>query len=168
MICVQKFCRVASSVFFSLFLILPQISQAFPLIPDRDMTPGHICEVSDPDFKEYRYYEQIPYCYRNVSSSRKKQIYAKYRIPKSCQHRYTIDHLIPLSIGGSNTDENLWPEHVLVKATRANLENQIYWSLRRGEITQEEAVETVLLEKNNVVQVLQSHNFKSGCDIPTL
>lgn len=168
MICIQKFCRVASSVFFGLFLFLPQISQAFPLIPDQDMTPGHICEVSDPDFKEYRYHEQIPYCHRNVSSSRKKQIYAKYQIPKSCQHRYTIDHLIPLSVGGSNTNENLWPEHVLVKATRANLENQIYWSLRRGEITQEEAIETILFEKNNVVQVLQSHDFKSGCDLPTL
>lgn len=150
------------------FILLPNISLAYPLVPDAEKTPGHLCQNHNKDFKEYRYKENIPYCRRNVSSSRKKDIYARYGIPQHCRHRYTIDHLIPLALGGSNTDENLWPEHVLVKATRPDLELDLYWSLRRGNLTQAEAVEIILTEKNTVTMILKSHDFKqSGCDIPT-
>lgn len=166
---ITSFCSARRSVFTVLFFVflLPYISLAFPLIPSLELTPGHLCEVEDSDFKEYRYQEQIPYCKRSVSSSRKHHIYDQYGIPKHCRHRYTIDHLIPLALGGSNANENLWPEHVLVKDTRSGLEIRLYWALRKGQITQQEAVHTVITEKYSVLQVLQAFDFKSGCDIPT-
>jgi len=125
------------------------IDLVVPLKPSEAKTPGDICTITDPDFTEYRYDEGIPYCRRNVSFHRRQQIYDMYGVEEERRHHYTIDHLIPLSIGGSNANENLWPEHVRVKAVRDRLEFELYLSVQRGEMTQAEAVEIVLEEKFN-------------------
>ena len=122
---------------------------SFPKIPNGDRTPGSICTTEHDDFKEFRYREKIPYCARGVSSSLKKRIYRQYKIPLECKSLYTIDHLIPLSIGGDNSKENLWPEHKKIKKLRQNLEFRAYLDLKKGKITQEEAIERVLHAKFN-------------------
>jgi hypothetical protein len=125
------------------------IAQAFPLTPDPQETPGSLCTVHDPDYREDRYAEKIPYCARNVSSSTKKSIYRVYGIPSRCTKRYTIDHFVPLSLGGDNSVRNLWPEHANVKATRHNLEQKLYHAINRGDITQQAAVDRIYHEKLN-------------------
>lgn len=140
---------------------------AFPLTPDPQMTPGDLCTTHDPDFKEFRYQENIPYCYRSVSSSTKKQIYVDYSIPTQCKKRFTIDHFIPLSLGGSNSKLNLWPEHVYVKATRQNLENQLYWDIRGGKITQAEAIEIIVEAKTQLLEISEQILKSNNCDTPT-
>jgi hypothetical protein len=120
---------------------------AYPTQPNQNETPGSLCTLQDPDFAERRYPEQIIYCQRNVSSWTKTKIYEAYQIPKKCRSHYTIDHLVPLSIGGSNHKENLWPENKLVKATRPTLEDDTYLALKNGEITQQQAIEIILDEK---------------------
>lgn len=122
-------------------------AQAYPLTPETNVTPGSLCTEEDEDFYEYRYAEQIPYCERDVSSSLKTRIYEDYDIPKSERKDYTIDHFIPLSIGGTNHYDNLWPEHKEVKALRPTLEMQLYVALRDGELTQDEAVKIVMDKK---------------------
>jgi hypothetical protein len=72
---------------------------------------GSFCSESDPDFLEFRYSESVPICERNVESSTKAEIYEKYNIPAKDRKDYTIDHFIPLSLGGSNHLDNLWPQH---------------------------------------------------------
>ena len=126
-------------------------SLEFPAIPDDEQTWGTLCTTSDRDFKEYRYREQIPYCKRRVSSSRKRKIYENYGVPSDCRSQYTIDHYIPLSIGGTNKDNNLWPEHKLVKALRAQLELETFEDLRDGIISQDEAVTLIIQEKQNPI-----------------
>lgn len=111
-----------------------------PLIPNPSMTMGDACSKGDRDFKEYRYREHIPYCQRNVSSSLKREIYAAYGIPTNCQKDYTIDHFYPLSLGGNNQRDNLWPEHRAVKHTRQDLEMELYEQLKAGKITQSRAL----------------------------
>lgn len=132
---------------FTLLLLVCSLAFSYPEIPDENMTPGDLCTVSNPHFKEFRYEEQIPYCNRRVSSSKKRYIYEQYDIPEYERREYTIDHLIPLSIGGSNSDENLWPEHKEVKALRPQLEWEVYTAVREGDMTQDEAVEIVLEAK---------------------
>ena len=137
---------------FSLFAF----GDRYPMTPDAGDTKGELCTTSDPDFREYRYPERIPYCERNVSSSLKKRIYEDYAIPQIERKDYTIDHLIPLSIGGDNRQINLWPEHKAVKALRLNLEYDLYLKLRDGKISQDDAIDEILWAKFHPKPQIQS------------
>lgn len=135
---------------YILLLFLPlliSLSIFYPQIPNSQISPGDECSISNSDFSGYRYSENIPYCKRNVSSYLKKSIYEQYNVPVSERGNYTIDHIIPLSIGGSNDVRNLWPEHKQVKATRQNLELCLYEKLRDNYIRQKEAINLILRVK---------------------
>jgi hypothetical protein len=106
----------------------------------RPPVPGSLCTVHDPDFKEFRYYEKIAYCERNVSERRRIEICDRDGVRDRSE--YTVDHIIPLSLGGSNKDDNLWCQHRSIAITRE--EYQAFLKLRRGEITREEAVKYIL------------------------
>lgn len=149
------------------FLLNVNLAYAYPLVPDPRITQGEVCTKSDPDFSYYRYQEKIPYCERNVDWHQREKIYDKYKIPSKCRGRYTIDHLIPLSIGGNNSDANLWPEHKLVKATRPLLEQELFEAVKRGELTQKEAIDIIVSEKNSAKESLMWTTFKRGCDQPS-
>jgi hypothetical protein len=49
---------------------------------------------------------------RNVPAVEKREVYARYGIAcgRACGKQYEVDHLIPLTIGGSNDVTNLWPQ----------------------------------------------------------
>lgn len=125
--------------------------QAFepPMHPDPEKTSGDYCSTDDPDFREYRYRENVPTCIRSVSRELKTKIYQEYGVPRRCRGQYTVDHFIPLSMGGSNQAINLWPEHKDIKATRQNLELDMYIELREGRVTQRQAIQRVIREKMN-------------------
>src|SRR3989344_8391636 len=159
----NKVGRVAGWVVVGLFLSI-NLAFSYPLTPDPEMTQGDLCTKDDPDFEKYEYQEKIPYCERNVSFSRREKIYDEYKIPSDCRHRYTIDHLIPLALGGSNADINLWPEHVLVKATRPQLEEELYLALKQGDINQEEAIDIIVRKKTKENQSIISTKIQGNCD----
>ena len=125
------------------------LAAGFPATPKPSWTTGSLCTRNSPDFSEYRYPEQIEYCARNVSRETKRAIYERYGVPSGCRGEYTIDHFIPLSIGGTNHPNNLWPEHQSVKALRPNLETQLYRELAAGQITQQQAVARIRRAKLN-------------------
>ena len=120
-----------------------------PLKPNTVVTPGDLCSKSNHDFDEYRYSAHIAHCARNVSSEDRAKIYDQYKIPTKCRHLYTIDHFIPLSIGGSNSPKNLWPEHRAIKLTRFHFEEEIMHDVQSGRLSQAEAVAKVREEKHN-------------------
>jgi hypothetical protein len=130
-----------------LFLSLISTTYAYPVKPDIELTPGDYCTKDDPDFTSYRYRERIPYCRRHVTEMQKNEIYDDYNIPLEDRHNYTIDHLIPLSLGGSNSYLNLWTEHKAVKRLRYNLELRMYYKILKGEITRDHAVKIILDHK---------------------
>lgn len=144
---------LASLVFFSV------AAQAFeaPLRPNPEVTQGDFCTPQDKDFESYRYKEQIPTCYRVVSRVRKAAVYDLYGVPTACREQYTIDHYVPLSLGGSNQPTNLWPEHKDVKATRQNLEQDLYDRIKAGTISQRQALEVLLHAKMNPPAVDPRH-----------
>ena len=123
---------------FSIEPVLP------PPTPNPQRSPGDLCTEESDDFLEYRYEEQFPYCSRNVPYEVKNRIYEQYGVPEHLRGDYTIDHIIPLSIGGSNAVRNLWPEHKSIKAQRPELEYCLYLRVRDGELSQREAVQIVL------------------------
>lgn len=116
--------------------------------PDYSFTPGRLCSPTDPNFKEYRYAEHIPYCRRTVTVDMKTAISAHYGILRSGWSNYEFDHLIPLSIGGDSSNDNLWPQPHRPGTPdgsegKDKLELQLYLQMRDGKITQAEAVRQI-------------------------
>lgn len=114
-------------------------------VPNPQLTPGSFCSPDDPDFKEFRYAENVAVCERNVTTQRKDQIMRDYGYPVNTRQNYEIDHCIPLSLGGSNHDDNLWPqprdEHNSIKK---NLQiKHLYNDLQTGRITYEFALSEI-------------------------
>jgi len=148
-------------ILFTSLLITSHESQAYPLVPNPAWAQGSLCNKQNPDYETDRYTQKIPYCRRNVESDLKRKLYDLYKIPEHCRNRYTIDHIIPLSIGGDNSEQNLWPEHHNVKQTRPYLEEEVFSDVRDGNMTQAEAVEIILKTKRVPVQPKRGYN---DCD----
>lgn len=113
--------------------------------PDSRFTNAHFCSNKDSDFKEYRYRQNIPICERNVNQSTKSRVYNKYKISVGDRSSYTIDHLIPLSLGGSNNEKNLWPQPK--SQSTVELETRTYNQVRNGDISIQEAINIITKEK---------------------
>lgn len=77
-------------------------------LPDSDCTPGDIFpEVTKDEICVSGYSKTV----RNVSQGLKKKVFAQYGISYPVPFgSYEVDHLIPLSLGGSNDISNLWPK----------------------------------------------------------
>ncbi len=123
----------------------------FPKGPESDLTPGSLCDRPD----EYRYSERVPYCERDVDSSLKADVFKEYRNegyrldPKKRQD-YKIDHLIPLCAGGSNREDNLWPQHVTIYTQTDPLESVGCEKLKAGKIKQAVLVKMILEAKKDL------------------
>lgn len=110
---------------------------------DPELTPGDLCTTADADFDEFRYEERIAHCRRNVSRSDKVRIGASYGLEPAVFSQYQFDHFIPLSLGGSNADENVWPLLVAHARRKAQLEQDLFNRLSQGVLTQAEAIEEI-------------------------
>lgn len=142
--------RLSLLVLISCFSFTTQATQLqFPYVPDSSMTTGAFCDRQDPDYLGEAYPEKIAKCARDVIYQTKQKIYNLYNVRSQCQKNYTIDHFIPLSLGGNNANENLWPEHKSIKALRQNLELDLFQKLRDGKISQAEAIRQIRHAKLN-------------------
>lgn len=119
---------------------------ALVLNPNDTLTPGWHCDAKNPDFLEFRYKEKVPVCKRNVSDTLKAKVYDSYKVQKSEQALYTIDHKVPLGLGGSNDAKNLWPQPKEISS--ATLEDLVYKLINAGRLTRAEAVSLVLSIKH--------------------
>jgi hypothetical protein len=94
---------------FALLLFLAHAvfaQQPTPLLPDPKLTPGDTFEVTAQDVCVPGYAKKV----RAVPAWLKRQAYAEYGITEYKTRDYEVDHLIPLSLGGSNSIRNLWPQ----------------------------------------------------------
>ena len=80
--------------------------QPTPILPDPKLTPGGTFDVTAQDVCVPGYAKKV----RAVPAWLKRQAYAEYRITEYKTGDYEVDHLIPLSLGGSNSIRNLWPQ----------------------------------------------------------
>jgi hypothetical protein len=93
----------------ALLLFLTQLlpaGQPTPILPDPKLTPGDTFDVTGQDVCVPGYAKKV----RAVPAWLKRQAYAEYGITEHKPGDYEVDHLIPLSLGGSNSIRNLSPQ----------------------------------------------------------
>ena len=132
----------------------------FPTGPDLSITPGRLCERPD----SYRYPEKIAYCNREVDYEAKEEIFRLYRdhgyrLKIVDRSDYKIDHLIPLCAGGSNREENLWPQHKSLFQITDPMESLGCDKLRQGKISQRDLVNVIIRAKADVTLVPDAIQF---------
>jgi hypothetical protein len=79
---------------------------------------------------------------RNVPTSVKNKAYTEYGILKRLPGQYEVDHLVNLSIGGSNALANLWPEAINPKPgsrEKDRVESYLHDQVCVGKISLQEA-----------------------------
>jgi hypothetical protein len=94
----------ALTVFFLAQAVLTE--QPTPILPDPKLTPGDTFDITVQDVCVPGYAKKV----RAVPAWLKRQAYAEYKITQYKTGDYEVDHLIPLSLGGSNSIRNLWPQ----------------------------------------------------------
>lgn len=118
------------SRFFCLFLFLlaypVEAQEAVSLLPDMNLTAGGVRSVDVKEICQQGYSKTV----RKTSGKLKNKIYKKYGVQKDIQ-RYKIDHLIPLSIGGSDGEENLWPSPLFPKLMNGHDKDRLEFRLYR-------------------------------------
>jgi hypothetical protein len=95
--------RRAALALLATLLASPALAQA--IAPDPTLTPGAVRTTDAFDVCSHGT-SQL----RHMSRERSDAIMAAYGLPSGPHEAFEIDHLIPLSIGGSDADQNLWPE----------------------------------------------------------
>src|SRR6476620_10255251 len=131
----------ALNTFLGVLVLISSLAFAgdrFPMGPEPMHTPGSLCTST----AKKRYKENINYCERNVNTSDKNQIIKMYdeelgyEIRQMNRQDFKIDHFIPLSIGGSNAKDNLWPQHKSVFEITDPLEQELSNKMVSGSISQ--------------------------------
>lgn len=134
-----------------------------PQKPNATLTPGAVnpavtkevlcvtnyVEGKDPQGKSVR----------NVSESRKKQVFAEYHVDPASS-KFEVDHLISLELGGSNDIKNLWPQSYTTQPYNAYMKDKLENKLRKlicsGELdlakAQKEIAADWILAYNKYVQ----------------
>ncbi len=119
--------------------------QPFPYMPTSELTPGSLCDRPD----ELRYAERISYCKRNVSSATKARIFDNYEklgyelLRRFPREKFKIDHFVTLCAGGSNEEDNLWPQHQEVFTITDELEQTVCEKLAGGRLRQAQALDYI-------------------------
>jgi hypothetical protein len=139
----------------------PSYIADFPQGPIETLTPGSLCDRPDA----YRYGERIPYCNRDaLDVTIKEDVFREYRnigyrLDPKDRINYKIDHLVPLCAGGSNQENNLWPQHVSIYTKTDSIESLGCEKLRMGKIKQADLVRRILSAKKNLSLVQSTLNY---------
>lgn len=77
--------------------------------PNKALTPGSVVDATREDVCAPGYSKRMR---AKVSKQTKALVYYRYGLKYDSKH-FQIDHLIPISIGGSNDPDNLWPQPII-------------------------------------------------------
>lgn len=100
---------------------------ASTIVPDPTLTPGvartvDVVAICSSGTRELRHWDR----------ARDDRIMTEYGLPPGPHPDFEIDHLIPLGIGGADSDANLWPEprRSIEPEWNAEAKDRLEWRLR--------------------------------------
>ena len=110
------------------------------VLPNSRLTPGEVFPgVTAAQVCVSGYASSV----RNVTRDQYVAVYAEYGIPyPEPAGTYELDHLVPLELGGDNSDLNLWPEPALPVPgfhQKDDLENYLHAEVCAGRMSLSEA-----------------------------
>lgn len=119
-----------------------EVAAAQAIVPDPTLTPSavrstNVDEICSAGTRQFR------------SPGHATAVFAAYGIPLASRFEFELDHLIPLGIGGADTDQNLWPEptRALEPVWNAEAKDVLEWRLRAlvcgGSLPVEEAQKAI-------------------------
>ena len=79
--------------------------RGYPATPESALTPGATLRVTREDLCGSGYKSPA----RKLPITLKRQIFDRYGL-RAGAVGYNVDHLIPVSLGGSNSPKNIWPQ----------------------------------------------------------
>jgi hypothetical protein len=118
-------------------------------LPDRACTPGAVQSRDTAAVCTAGWSS----AHRHVTYAQRRRLFAAYAIPWSQRSSYRLDHLVPLEIGGANTDANLFPQPLV-------------WSYRKDKV--EDALHDLVCDgamKIRTAQARVARNWKTA--LPT-
>ena len=116
-------------------------AQSWPLYPDPTLTPGDFFpDVTAADVCTPGYATAA----RHVTKSERDAVFAEYGDPQDSSE-YTLDHFIPLNLGGSDAVTNLWPEPVAVPGSheKDKVEDFLHLQVCSGAMSLDDAREAI-------------------------
>jgi hypothetical protein len=96
-------------------------AQSLPLRPNLQLTPGAIGSLDRAKVCQVGYSATV----RKTSDTLKARVYRAYGLVNQAGLDFEIDHLVPLSLGGADTQKNLWPQSYLTMPWNAHVKDRL-------------------------------------------
>jgi hypothetical protein len=103
------------------------LAQSIATVPDPVLTPGavrttDVAAICSTGTRELRHW----------SRERDDEILVEYGLPTGPHPNFEVDHLVPLGLGGADTDDNLWaePRRSIEPHWNAERKDELEWRLR--------------------------------------
>ncbi|WP_146099659.1 HNH endonuclease signature motif containing protein [Kineococcus xinjiangensis] len=116
------------------------------VLPDLALTPGAVFpDVTREDVCADRYTAGV----HNLRYSDKADALVAYGVALRDREGYTIDHLVPVSLGGTNAPGNLWPQPrdgQFAAAHKDQLERQLHALVCAGSVPLAEAQQALVAD----------------------
>lgn len=112
-------------------LLAPPTCHVRGLLPDPVCTPGAVETVDVAVVCGTSTRER-----RHVTEEQRRAVLAAYGNPAGA---FELDHLVPLELGGSNANANLWPEPGPDFKAKDHVENVLHGRVCSGKMTLEDA-----------------------------
>lgn len=129
---------MAAFLLMSVCLCRPALAQAgASYLPDARLSPGDADEVTAADICRPEYDNPA----NNIPIALKEQVFIRYGVNRY-EVGYNVDHLIPVSLGGSNSIKNLWPQPLAGEwgwQRKNKLEHKLRKLVCSGRLTLQEA-----------------------------
>jgi hypothetical protein len=125
--------RTLSFALMIIFGVPAPAQQGSSYMPNPKLTPGTTLKVSKDDLCGSRYKSAD----RSIPISLKRKVFDLYGIRADNPTPFNVDHLIPVSLGGSNSIENLWPQPLSGEWSyhkKNQLEHRLHKLVCRGEL----------------------------------
>jgi hypothetical protein len=126
------------------------------MLPDPTVTPGDVRAVTTAALCPVAQTSQV----RNVTPAEKRYAYGVYGATKKPGVCCEVDHLVPLELGGSNDQKNLWAQPYLPTPgahEKDVLENFLHRAVCSGAMTLRDAQDALRTDWSQAYRRMKGH-----------